>query len=86
VKDIEKELSVLGIYLKTCLKKDFFLEAIWLAFEYKEKNPKWDTLKCFEASIWDWLLYSDLIDKKSSPAEFLKKMEELKKKEPKNAK
>lgn len=69
---------VIDLYLTTCLKKNFLPEAIWLAFNYKEKNPKWDSLKCLETAIWDWLLFSEDNKKPLNPEEFIKKINKLK--------
>jgi len=53
---LNRELAVLDLYLTTCQKKEFLPEGVWLAFSWKERNPSWDILKCFERAIWDWLL------------------------------
>ncbi len=76
---LQKDLMILDLYLTTCQKKGFLADALWLAFNYKEKNPKWDILKCFETAIWDWLLFSEDNKKPLNPEEFVKKVNKLKK-------
>jgi hypothetical protein len=80
MEDLEKEIQALETYLKTCIKKEFLVEAIWLAFHYKTLNPRWSSTKCMEAAIWDWLLYSDGKRESLSPSEAIKKINDLKNK------
>lgn len=77
--DIDKELRVLETYLTTCNKKQFLVEAVWLAFRYRENNPSWDILKCFEQSIWDWLLAENKKDNKSDLKAIIEKVNDISK-------
>ena len=79
MEDLQKDLMVLDLYIETCRRKGFSAEAVWLAFNYKEKNPTWSALKCFETAIWDWLLFSEDNKKPLNPEEFIKKINKLKK-------
>jgi hypothetical protein len=75
---LDKELHALDLYLTTCEKKEFLLEGVWLAFKYKEKNPSWDVLKCFETAIWDWLLSESKKESASDLKSTIKKINEIK--------
>ena len=74
---LDKELHVLDLYLTTRQKKQFLLEGVWLAFRYKEKNPSWDILKCFEGAIWDWLLAEGKKEDKVDLKCTIKKLNEI---------
>ena len=76
--DLDKELHTLDLYLTTCEKKEFLLEGVWLAFKYKEKNPSWDVLKCFETAIWDWLLSESKKEDKCDSKTTIKKINQIK--------
>lgn len=77
--DLNKELHVLDLYLSTCQKKEFLLEGVWLAFNYKGNNPSWDILKCFERAIWDWLLSESKREYKPDLKSTIRKLSEFKK-------
>lgn len=77
--DLDKELYVLDLYLSTCKKKEFLLEGVWLAFNYRRNNPSWDILKCFERAIWDWLLSESKKEDKPDLKSTIRKLSELKK-------
>ena len=76
--DLNKELGVLDSYLTTCQKKEYLLEGVWLAFNYKEKNPGWDILKCFEQAIWSWLLAEGKREDKPCLKATVKRINEIK--------
>ena len=76
IDDVE-EIDTLRVYLESSIKHKNLIEAVWLAFKYKEKHPEWNVSKCFEKSLWDNLLSDAKREPKYDLNSTIRKLKEL---------